>query len=118
MIGMWRGAVLGLGVALAGPAGTGPASAGTAALTYHDQDLEVDGVVRRARVVAGFQLPDGRRWARPAGVAVAPDGAVYFTSDAGTEGLFRLVRVGEPGDDGWVGLVSRPVSRWWYVGTR
>ena len=41
-------------------------------------------------LVTGFQLPDGRRWARPVGVAVGPDGALYFTSDAGANALFRL----------------------------
>ena len=41
-------------------------------------------------LVTGFQLDDGRRWARPAGVAFGPDGALYFTSDAGLQGLFRL----------------------------
>ena len=40
--------------------------------------------------VTGFQLPDGQRWARPVGVGFGPDGALYFTSDSGTEGLFRL----------------------------
>lgn len=40
--------------------------------------------------VTGFQLPNGARWARPAGVAVGPKGGIYFTSDAGIEGLFRL----------------------------
>ncbi len=43
-------------------------------------------------LVTGFQLPDGGRWARPVGVAVGPDGALYFTSDAGNNGLFRLRR--------------------------
>lgn len=28
-------------------------------------------------LVTGFQLPNGNRWARPAGVAVGPDGALY-----------------------------------------
>jgi len=41
-------------------------------------------------LITGFQLPDGQRWARPAGVAVGPDGALYFTSDSDTNGLFRL----------------------------
>ena len=44
-------------------------------------------------LVTGFQLPDGRRWARPVGVAFGPDGALYFTSDQGVEGLFRMRRV-------------------------
>ena len=41
-------------------------------------------------LVTGFQLEDGRRWARPVGVAVGPDGALYFSSDSGVKGLFRL----------------------------
>ena len=45
-------------------------------------------------VVTGFQNEDGRRWARPAGVAVGPDGALYVTSDSGDlRGLLRLGRV-------------------------
>ncbi len=43
-------------------------------------------------LVTGFQLADGRRLARPIGVAVGPDGAIYFTSDSGTQALFRLRR--------------------------
>lgn len=43
-------------------------------------------------LVTGFQLPGGRRWARPVGVTVGPDGALYFTSDQGVQGLFRLSR--------------------------
>ena len=49
--------------------------------------------VRVDDLVTGFQLPDGERWARPAGVAIGPDGALYFTSDSGINGLFRLKRV-------------------------
>lgn len=41
-------------------------------------------------LVTGFQLPGGQRWARPAGVAFGPDGALYFSSDSGANGLFRL----------------------------
>jgi glucose/arabinose dehydrogenase len=41
-------------------------------------------------LVTGFQRANGERWARPVGVAVGPDGALYFTSDSGTNGLFRL----------------------------
>jgi glucose/arabinose dehydrogenase len=40
--------------------------------------------------VTGFQLDDGQRWARPVGVGFGPDGSLYFTSDSGSEGLFRL----------------------------
>ncbi|MEW6312796.1 MAG: sugar dehydrogenase [Pseudomonadota bacterium] len=49
-------------------------------------------VVRVDDLVTGFQLPDGERWARPVGVAIGPDGALYFTSDSDTNGLFRLKR--------------------------
>lgn len=49
--------------------------------------------VRVDDLVAGFQLPDGERWARPAGVAFGPDGALYFSSDSDAEGLFRLRRM-------------------------
>ncbi len=41
-------------------------------------------------LVTGFQRPNGERLARPVGVAIGPDGALYFTSDTHTEGLFRL----------------------------
>lgn len=43
-------------------------------------------------LITGFQLPNGERWARPIGVAIGPDGALYFSSDSATEGLFRLRR--------------------------
>jgi glucose/arabinose dehydrogenase len=46
-------------------------------------------------LMTGFQREDGSRWARPVGVAVGPDGALYFTSDAGANALFRL----SPGND-------------------
>lgn len=46
--------------------------------------------VRVDDLVTGFQLEDGDRWARPVGVAIGPDGALYFTSDSETNGLFRL----------------------------
>ena len=41
-------------------------------------------------LVTGFQLQDGKRWARLVGVAMGPDGALYFTSDSNVQGLFRL----------------------------
>lgn len=41
-------------------------------------------------LVSGFQASDGKRWARPMGVAIGPDGALYFSSDGETNGLFRL----------------------------
>ncbi len=43
-------------------------------------------------LITGFQLENGERWARPVGVAIGPDGALYFTSDSDTHGLFRLKR--------------------------
>ena len=43
-------------------------------------------------LISGFQLANGQRWARPVGVAIGPDGALYFTSDSGVNGLFRLKR--------------------------
>ena len=46
--------------------------------------------VRVDDLVVGFQLGNGDRWAQPVGVAIGPDGALYFTSDGGTNGLFRL----------------------------
>lgn len=57
------------------------------AVRFHDgQAVRVDDLV------TGFQLPDGKRWARPAGVALGPDGALYFSSDSEINGLFRLKR--------------------------
>lgn len=43
-------------------------------------------------LVTGFQLESGARWARPVGVAIGPDGALYFSSDSGINGLFRLTK--------------------------
>ncbi|MFZ2163122.1 MAG: sugar dehydrogenase [Sideroxyarcus sp.] len=54
----------------------------------------LDGQAKRVDdLVTGFQLPDGKRWARPAGVAFGPDGALYFSSDSEANGVFRLKRV-------------------------
>jgi len=41
-------------------------------------------------LIHGFQLENGDRWARPMGVSFGDNGALFFTSDGGTEGLFRL----------------------------
>ncbi|MFV1984679.1 MAG: sorbosone dehydrogenase family protein [Thiohalomonadales bacterium] len=43
--------------------------------------------------VTGFQLKNGSRWARPVGVINAPDGSIYFTSDGGINGLFRIKKI-------------------------
>lgn len=48
--------------------------------------------IRVDDLVTGFQLKNGARWARPVGVAVGPDGALYFTSDSDANALFRLRR--------------------------
>lgn len=54
-----------------------------------------NGVAKRVDdLVTGFQLEDGDRWARPVGVAIGLDGALYFTSDGGNkQGRFRLQKV-------------------------
>jgi glucose/arabinose dehydrogenase len=45
-------------------------------------------------LVTGFQsVNSGSRWARPVGVAVGPDGDIYFTSDDGAQGLYRLKKL-------------------------
>lgn len=49
-----------------------------------DQARRVD------ELVSGFQLENGDRWARPVGLAIGPDGALYISSDSGVNGLFRL----------------------------
>jgi glucose/arabinose dehydrogenase len=49
--------------------------------------------VRVDELITGFQLKNGDRWARPAGVTVGHDGALYFTSDGGQNGLFRLRKI-------------------------
>ena len=49
--------------------------------------------IREDDLITGFELPDGQRWARPVGVAIGPDGALYFTSDSDTNGTFRLRRM-------------------------
>jgi glucose/arabinose dehydrogenase len=49
-------------------------------------------LVSRRRVLPAVRLQqaDGDRLLRPVGVAIGPDGALYFTSDSHLEGLFRL----------------------------
>lgn len=41
-------------------------------------------------LVRGMQLGDGTRWSRPMGVAIGPDNEIYFSSDGGIHGLYRL----------------------------
>lgn len=92
-------------VALRGSWGTKPGGGffGAAATRRHPKIVVVrfkDGQAQRVDdLITGFQLPDGDRWARPVGVALGPDGALYFTSDSDTNGLFRLKR-----SDNGVGL--------------
>ncbi len=86
-------------VALRGSWGTKPGGGflGPAATRRHPKVVVVrfkDGQAQRVDdLVTGFQLPDGDRWARPVGVALGPDGALYFTSDSDTNGLFRLIKI-------------------------
>jgi glucose/arabinose dehydrogenase len=49
-------------------------------------------------LITGFQLANGERWARPVGVTLGTDGALYFTSDAGTHALFRLKKINKNRD--------------------
>lgn len=53
----------------------------------HEQARRVDDLI------SGFQSADGKRWARPVGLAIGPDGVLYFSSDSEFNGLFRLKRV-------------------------
>lgn len=86
-------------VALHGSWGTQPAGAfiGRASTRREPKIVvvrfEKGQAVRVDDLITGFQLPDGERWARPAGVAFGPDGALYFSSDSESSGLFRLKRV-------------------------
>jgi glucose/arabinose dehydrogenase len=85
-------------VAMHGSWGTQPRGgyAGDPATRRHPKLVQVmfeDGrATQVVDLITGFQLANGRRWARPCGVAIGPDGALYFTSDGGTNGLFRLRR--------------------------
>jgi glucose/arabinose dehydrogenase len=86
-------------VALRGSWGTRPtgSSAGDPATRRPPRLMMVrfreDQAAGAEEILGGLQRSDGRRLARPVGVAIGPDGALYFTSDAGVEGLFRLAPV-------------------------
>jgi len=86
-------------VALRGSWGTLPSgSASGDPATRREPKLVVvrfeSGVAARVDdLVTGFQLENGKRWARPVGAKVGPDGALYFTSDEGVNSVFRLVRL-------------------------
>ena len=41
--------------------------------------------------ITGFQNVRGARLARPMGLGTGPDGVLYFTSDGGINGLYRLI---------------------------
>ena len=85
-------------VALHGSWGTAPdgGPGGPAASRRHPKLVAVrfsnGTAVRVDDLATGFQLPSGQRWLRPAGAVVGADGALYFTSDGGLNGLFRLRR--------------------------
>lgn len=70
---------------------------GSPATRHHPKVVVVCFKVGQAQrvddLITGFQLPDGECWARPVGVALSPDGALYFTSDSDANGLFRLRKV-------------------------
>lgn len=60
--------------------------------------IDEQGKGKVSELLTGFQNDKGERWARPAGIAYAPDGALYFTSDQGESGLYRMTLEGEPID--------------------
>ncbi|TFH85655.1 sugar dehydrogenase [Billgrantia azerbaijanica] len=49
-----------------------------------------------SELLSGFQNAQGQRWARPAGITFAPDDALYFTSDRGNAGLYRVTFGSKP----------------------
>ena len=86
-------------VALRGSWGTSPTGSarGDLATRRHPKVVLVrfeNGEAARVDdLVTGFQDENGKRWARPVGVAVGPDGSLYFTSDEEANALFRLSRI-------------------------
>ena len=82
-------------VALRGSWGTRPSGSylGDPASRRPPKIVWIDLSAKPAQVqdlITGFQKQNGQRWARPVGVSVGPDGAVYFSSDSGINGLFKL----------------------------
>ena len=86
-------------VALRGSWGTKPGGSymGDSATRRHPKLVAVrfenGRAVRVDELVTGFQLDNGKRLARPVGVAIGIDGALYFTSDSGKHGLYRLRKI-------------------------
>ncbi len=82
-------------VALRGSWGTRPSGSylGDPASRRPPKIVWIDLSAKPAQVqdlITGFQKQNGQRWARPVGVSVGPDGAVYFSSDSGINGLFKM----------------------------
>lgn len=99
------------------------AQAGVQRLAYRTVDLEVAGTAHRVTLPEGYRIevlvdglqrprlltfaPNGDRWARVVGVAVGPDGALYFASDDGANVRFRLSLVSVPQSASASGTASR-----------
>ncbi|MFD2438520.1 PQQ-dependent sugar dehydrogenase [Modicisalibacter luteus] len=52
--------------------------------------IDAQGNGQVSDLITGFQDDQGNRWARPTGIAFGPDGAMYFTSNSGETGLYRV----------------------------
>lgn len=92
----WRGSAL---VALHGSWGTAPSGGGRGDAATRRKPAIVLVEFEKGKptgevstVVSGFQDKLGDRFARPMGLAIGPDGALYISSDGGKHGLFRLRR--------------------------
>lgn len=58
--------------------------------------IDAQGNGQVSDLITGFQDEQGNRWARPTGIAFGPDGALYFTSNSGETGLYRVTFGGGP----------------------